>query len=705
MKANTLIPRLWLLISLLFTIHITAQNNIIGYEYAFDDGSPPTYVSISPTQDFNLVTDIDVSSLTNDVNVFYIRFLDDVGQWSSIVSKIFVRPAQAITNASTIVGYEYGFDNNNPPTYVSIAPSQDFNLISDIDVSSLTNDVNVFHIRFQDDIGQWSSVVSKIFVKPPEATTNASTIVGYEYGFNDLELIQYVPVSPTADFNLISDIDINSLTNDVNVFHIRFKDDIGQWSSFVSKIFVKPQETIAAASTIVGYEYAFNNAQNTQYIPISPAVDFNLVTDIDVSSLTNDVNVFHIRFKDDIGQWSAITSKIFAKPPDTFVSASTIVGYEYSFNDNNTPIYISVSANANINLVANIDISSLTNDINIFHIRFQDDIGQWSSIISKLFVKPPETETFPGNTIVGYDYWFDDDMSSKVSVAVSPSQTNFVLASDLDVTRIWAGEHTVNIQFKDDYNHYSVVATDTINKTLLTIADFTPNTTSICQGESVYFSNHSIDFDTVSWDFGDGNTSTDNNPIHTFNTSGTFDVELTVTDSSSGMDSIATQSIQVFSLPLDTVTLSFNPMTLTSNQAGATYQWIDCNNGNLPIDGETNQSFLPSVDGDYAVEITLNGCTIISSCTSALSVDDLSLDGLVKLYPNPVNNQLNIKSDIPLQVDIFNLNGIKIQSVKLDNGLNTIKMNRFSSGLYIFKITEMSKSGMHRQSIYRILKD
>src|SRR5690606_1382106 len=41
--------------------------------------------------------------------------------------------------------------------------------------------------------------------------------------------------------------------------------------------------------------------------------------------------------------------------------------------------------------------------------------------------------------------------------------------------------------------------------------------------------------------------------------------------------------------------------TLTSNANGATYQWIDCNNGFAPIFGETNQSFTASANGNYAV--------------------------------------------------------------------------------------------------------
>ena len=53
---------------------------------------------------------------------------------------------------------------------------------------------------------------------------------------------------------------------------------------------------------------------------------------------------------------------------------------------------------------------------------------------------------------------------------------------------------------------------------------------------------------------------------------------------------------------------------LTADQNNATYQWIDCDNNNSPISGETNQSYTPTATGSYAVEVSMNGCVDTSSC-------------------------------------------------------------------------------------------
>lgn len=63
-------------------------------------------------------------------------------------------------------------------------------------------------------------------------------------------------------------------------------------------------------------------------------------------------------------------------------------------------------------------------------------------------------------------------------------------------------------------------------------------------------------------------------------------------------------------------TLTVTSSTLTANQTGATYQWVDCDNANSPISGETGQSFTPTIEGNYAVEITEGTCVYMSSCVA-----------------------------------------------------------------------------------------
>lgn len=85
--------------------------------------------------------------------------------------------------------------------------------------------------------------------------------------------------------------------------------------------------------------------------------------------------------------------------------------------------------------------------------------------------------------------------------------------------------------------------------------------------------------------------------------------------------------------------------SLTANMSGATYQWLDCNNAYAPIPGETNQTFLPAVSGNYAVRIVRNSCVDTSSCfqfTITISVIENDISNNILVYPNPTKGPIKI---------------------------------------------------------------
>ncbi len=101
-----------------------------------------------------------------------------------------------------------------------------------------------------------------------------------------------------------------------------------------------------------------------------------------------------------------------------------------------------------------------------------------------------------------------------------------------------------------------VTASDGSNKIYITTneatasdppdADFSANVTTIAEGGTVTFTDLSTNSPTEwSWNFGDGNTSTEQNPAHVFNTQGTYSITLTVTNSSGSDTETKTDYITV----------------------------------------------------------------------------------------------------------------------------------------------------------------
>lgn len=138
-------------------------------------------------------------------------------------------------------------------------------------------------------------------------------------------------------------------------------------------------------------------------------------------------------------------------------------------------------------------------------------------------------------------------------------------------------------------------------------------------------------------------------------------------------------------------TVVVSGMQMTANQSSATYQWIDCKNGNALINGATAQSYTAPNDGEYAVIITRNGCSDTSNCITINNADIENLNLVnVQLYPNPVVSILTVDFGQPINLDVIELTdalGRIIQTFKNFNGNQIhIDLEKESSGVYFLNL-------------------
>jgi len=154
-----------------------------------------------------------------------------------------------------------------------------------------------------------------------------------------------------------------------------------------------------------------------------------------------------------------------------------------------------------------------------------------------------------------------------------------------------------------------------------------------------------------------------------------------VLQAASGCDSIIYLNLTVNDI--DT-SLTVNGNTITANQSGASYEWINCDNGGQPIPGETNQTLVTGIDGNYAVRITLGTCTELSRCVKigSLNINVTDFEQLM-VFPNPTFDLVNIETDLLVEsIHIFNTLGqiVQIESSKI------FSMKNLSTGTYVLKI-------------------
>jgi hypothetical protein len=159
-------------------------------------------------------------------------------------------------------------------------------------------------------------------------------------------------------------------------------------------------------------------------------------------------------------------------------------------------------------------------------------------------------------------------------------------------------------------------------------------------------------------------------------------------DDGNGNVTTQTQDIIITGVDISTITLTSGVEVMANNSNGASYQWIDCNNGNVPVGEGTNQSYTATTDGSYAVIINENGCVDTSACVTinSTSVDDLSQIDFV-IYPNPtVNGTFTIEMDEQIaHVQLIDMQG-RFVDVIYSVQTGQVDVSNLEMGNYFVKV-------------------
>lgn len=135
-------------------------------------------------------------------------------------------------------------------------------------------------------------------------------------------------------------------------------------------------------------------------------------------------------------------------------------------------------------------------------------------------------------------------------------------------------------------------------------------------GTTVTITDASVDADTYSYDFGDGNTSTDANPVHTYSMGGSYTITQTVTNACG--TAMTTSAVSISSAPTASFTASARtvcfgtPVTLISTSMGnvtsLSYD-ITRPDGSSFSSSQDPFTFTPTQRGSYDVTLTVGNAT------------------------------------------------------------------------------------------------
>ncbi len=185
----------------------------------------------------------------------------------------------------------------------------------------------------------------------------------------------------------------------------------------------------------------------------------------------------------------------------------------------------------------------------------------------------------------------------------------------------------------------------------------------------------------------------------TYTTSGTYNASYT---NALGCDSIHTL---VLNISQADTTVTQNGTTLTANQVGATYQWLDCDNGYAPITGETNSTFVIPDNGNYAVEVSINGCVDTSACYSdgSVGIVEQSFGSNFNAYPNPTRDgRLVMHFGVVLEevyVTVYNGLGQEVMKSTVRNTDQTIIHLDEAPGVYSIELRNTAGKRVYVKAI------
>ncbi len=519
------------------------------------------------------------------------------------------------------------------------------------------------------------------------------------------------------------ELDISTLSPGFHFLYTRVKNSTGVWSHYEGRSFY-----ILENSTYTTFDSQPNLVQGEWFLDTDPgngkATAFSFAStgevskslDIDLANLSEGFHHLFIRVKAENGRWSHHEGRMFyvIEPSKYTMSEDQpmLSAAEY-FMDKDPGVGkgkpISFLPADSVSMLADLDVSNLTEGPHTLSVRVRNSKGVWSLYEQRSFFIIESTPVLPlaSTQLKAYEWYVDKDpgfgKGNKLAIALTDT---LLTAVDLSMLNLTDGAHLLYIRVQNTLNQWSLMETRkfTICSNLLSIPEITSKST-ICSGDTLYLTGKSVvGASGYLWKGPNNFTGTGlkvNIPNASEVQSGVYTLFATRAGGTGCDTSSASFSVSVKSLPIVTFELDTSICdTVKSFQL----------TGGIPLGGTysgahiTNNAFNAINQlGSYDVYYTFsdkNGCFSKASsllevvnCTQS-SLNDIYLSG-INIYPNPTSDFLylgsNSKSLLGYSVHISDLLGRELHTEKITNLNPQISLKKIGgSGVYLVQIYDQS---------------
>lgn len=372
-----------------------------NYEYRYWFDKDEANMQTGTFTPGSLHLDVDLSTLDASLHTIHIQVKDSEGEWSSPVSRYFVRKATALTPLV------YWLDNQVQPSEMS-AQSGHF----DLDVSALDDGIHLLRLQLSQLTEGSSSPVSKFFFKMP--LSNQTTLLSwFDSDHENVKKLEYNGGKPFL-------LDVSEIADGFHVLYLQAMGK-GGLSMPTTKMFIKIPQTEGVSYLTCACSVDGKLFKTEQVSSEGGVVNWNL----DVASLSQGIHNLQVQVLTPTGVATNVSNHFFFRA----VTQKELSNMKLVYSLDGNEFHSATGDAANGVFHFDVDVASLEDGLHTISYMLSSNTGVSTVINNAFFWKIP----VGGYGIKSYSYWLNDNEANAKVKVLDKRESSFSLVSLLPV--------------------------------------------------------------------------------------------------------------------------------------------------------------------------------------------------------------------------------------------------------------------------------